>query len=84
MPRVGMAAALMGLSALVQVVDSVIVRYLAKEGYDPQFGARPLKRAIQEFLLDPLAMKLLEGEFKPGDRISAALDNGELKFKHEK
>ena len=42
---------------------------LAKEGYDPQFGARPLKRAIQEHLLDPLATKLLLGEFKPGDRI---------------
>jgi ATP-dependent Clp protease ATP-binding subunit ClpB len=65
-------------------LDPAAVRYLAKEGYDPQFGARPLKRAIQEFLLDPLAMKLLEGEFKPGDRITAALDNDELKFKQDK
>jgi ATP-dependent Clp protease ATP-binding subunit ClpB len=56
------------------------VRYLAKEGYDPQFGARPLKRAIQEYLLDPLAMKLLKGEFKPGERIKAAAENGEITF----
>ncbi|MBI3852678.1 MAG: ATP-dependent chaperone ClpB [Verrucomicrobia bacterium] len=50
---------------------------LAKEGYDPQFGARPLKRTIQEKLLDPLAMKLLDGEFKPGDRIKVSADGSE-------
>jgi ATP-dependent Clp protease ATP-binding subunit ClpA len=50
-------------------VDTAAKKLLAREGYDPQFGARPLKRAIQEHLLDPLATRLLEGEFKPGDRI---------------
>ena len=55
-------------------------RLLAKEGYDPQFGARPLKRAIQEHLLDPLAMKVLAGDFKPGDRIKASAKDGELIF----
>ena len=50
---------------------------LAKEGYDPQFGARPLKRSIQEKLLDPLAMKLLDGEFKAGDRIKVTTNGGE-------
>jgi len=45
---------------------------LATKGYDPQFGARPLKRAIQEHLLDPLATKLLAGEFKPGTRLRLA------------
>jgi len=53
---------------------------IAKEGYDPQFGARPLKRTIQDLLLDPLATKLLMGEFKPGDRIKVAANNGELAF----
>ena len=53
---------------------------LAKEGYDPQFGARPLKRTIQDLLLDPLATKLLLGEFKPGDRIKVLAHNGELEF----
>ncbi len=54
--------------------------FLAKEGYDPQFGARPLKRAIQEHLLDPLATKLLAGEFKSGDRIQVTTKNGALEF----
>jgi ATP-dependent Clp protease ATP-binding subunit ClpB len=54
---------------------------LAKEGYDPQFGARPLKRTIQDLLLDPLANKLLLGEFKPGDRIKVAAEDGALEFK---
>ena len=39
---------------------------LAKEGWDPQYGARPLKRAIQRYLEDPLARKVLAGEFPPG------------------
>ncbi len=43
--------------------------YLAEVGYDPQFGARPLKRAIQRELQDPLALKILAGEFKEGDTI---------------
>jgi ATP-dependent Clp protease ATP-binding subunit ClpB len=54
---------------LIMDVDRTAKKFLAREGYDPQFGARPLKRAIQEYLLDPLATRLLEGEFKPGDRI---------------
>ncbi len=44
-------------------------QYLAEVGYDPDFGARPLKRAIQRELQDPLAMKILSGEFHPGDTI---------------
>ena len=51
------------------------------QGYDPQFGARPLKRAIQEHLLDPLAMKLLAGEFKQGDRIKVTSNGESLAFK---
>ncbi|MCX8062593.1 MAG: ATP-dependent chaperone ClpB [Anaerolineales bacterium] len=43
--------------------------YLAEVGYDPDFGARPLKRAIQRELQDPLALKILAGEFKEGDTI---------------
>ena len=50
------------------------------EGYDPQFGARPLKRAIQEHLLDPLATNLLAGEFKPGDKIKVTAREDELMF----
>src|SRR5262249_54425812 len=61
-------------------VDASAKKVLAKEGYDPQFGARPLKRAIQEYLLDPFATKLLAGDFKPGDRIKVSAKNGELQF----
>jgi ATP-dependent Clp protease ATP-binding subunit ClpB len=43
--------------------------YLAVEGYDPAFGARPLKRTIQRLLLDPLSLRLLAGEFAPGDTV---------------
>ena len=43
--------------------------FLAEHGYDPVYGARPLKRAIQKYLQDPLALKVLGGEFVPGDTI---------------
>jgi ATP-dependent Clp protease ATP-binding subunit ClpB len=43
--------------------------FLAHEGYDPQYGARPLKRAIQRHLQDPLALKILNGDFLPGDSV---------------
>jgi ATP-dependent Clp protease ATP-binding subunit ClpB len=43
------------------------VEFLVKEGYDPQFGARPLKRAIQKYLLNPLSVKLLEGNISEGE-----------------
>jgi ATP-dependent Clp protease ATP-binding subunit ClpB len=62
-------------------VDKSAKAMLAKEGYDPQFGARPLKRAIQEHLLDPLATKLLGGEFKPGDKVKVTGDGDKLLFK---
>ena len=53
---------------------------LARQGYDPQFGARPLKRTIQELLLDPLAQRILSGDFKPGDNIRATTQNDEVIF----
>ena len=65
-------------------LDAAATHYLAKEGYDPQFGARPLKRAIQQLLLDPLAMKLLDGEIKPGDKIKVTAEKDELKFHKSK
>jgi len=65
-------------------VDAAAKKLLASEGYDPQFGARPLKRAIQEHLLDPLATKLLAGEFKPGDKIKVTAKNDVLVFEKKK
>jgi ATP-dependent Clp protease ATP-binding subunit ClpB len=49
-------------------------------GYDPTYGARPLKRVIQKQLVDKLALKLLEGEFAPGDRVRVDAADGELTF----
>jgi ATP-dependent Clp protease ATP-binding subunit ClpB len=54
--------------------------FLVQEGYDPTYGARPLKRTIQRRLLDPLAMRVLEGEFREGDRIVVDADAQGLAF----
>jgi ATP-dependent Clp protease ATP-binding subunit ClpB len=54
--------------------------FLAKEGYDPVYGARPLKRAIQRHLQDPLALRILGGEFVPGDSIRADVAGDGLRF----
>jgi ATP-dependent Clp protease ATP-binding subunit ClpB len=53
---------------------------LGNMGYDPTYGARPLKRVIQKQLIDKLALKLLEGEFAPGDRVRVDAADGELRF----
>ncbi|MCK5219154.1 AAA family ATPase, partial [bacterium] len=54
------------------------VRLIAEQGYDPVYGARPLKRAIQRLLTDPLAKRLVAGEFKPGDKIQARVKEGRM------
>ena len=61
-------------------VDAAARKLLARQGYDPQFGARPLKRTIQEYLLDPLATQILSGEFTPGDAITATAQGDEIVF----
>ncbi len=53
---------------------------LAEQGWDPTYGARPLKRAIQRSLENPLALRLLEGEFADGDTIRVDMADGELSF----
>ena len=53
---------------------------LAEAGWDPSYGARPLKRAIQRLLENPLALRLLEGDFAAGDVVRVDADNGEVVF----
>jgi ATP-dependent Clp protease ATP-binding subunit ClpB len=53
---------------------------LGNLGYDPTYGARPLKRVIQSRLVDRLALKLLEGEFSEGDTVRVEARDGELVF----
>jgi ATP-dependent Clp protease ATP-binding subunit ClpB len=57
--------------------------FLADKGYDPHYGARPLKRTIQKYIQDPLALQILEGTFKEGDKLKADLDekNEKIYFK---
>ena len=56
---------------------------LAREGYDPNYGARPLKRAIQTMIQNPLAVKLLNGEVLPGQTIKAMADGDKIDFRVE-
>jgi ATP-dependent Clp protease ATP-binding subunit ClpB len=53
---------------------------VVREGYDPAYGARPLKRTIQRRVLDPLALRILEGDFGEGDTIVVDADGDQLRF----
>ena len=54
--------------------------FLVAEGYDPVYGARPLKRALQRLLLDPLALRVLDGEFRDGDTVEVDLNANKISF----
>jgi len=58
-------------------------RYLAEKGYDPVYGARPLKRVIQREIQDPLAKEMLEGKLSGGDTVRAELQDGQIVFERE-
>jgi ATP-dependent Clp protease ATP-binding subunit ClpB len=53
---------------------------VAKEGFDPAYGARPIRRTIQKLILDPLAQKVLSGEYKEGDTVFVDAENGSIQF----
>jgi len=53
-------------------------RYLAKTGFNPKFGARPLKRTIQNFILNPLAQKIIEGVVREGERLKIDEEGGKI------
>jgi ATP-dependent Clp protease ATP-binding subunit ClpB len=56
---------------------------LVQEGYDPTYGARPLKRTIQRRVLDPLALRVLEGDFAEGDTVLVSGDGGRISFEKQ-
>lgn len=60
------------------------IHYIAKEGYDPQFGARPVKRAIQRLLLNQLSKAIIAGKINQNQPVVVELQNGQLVFKNEK
>ena len=53
---------------------------LVKEGYDPAYGARPLRRTIQRLIEDPLAEALLSGQYQAGDNIKVEVEEGNVKL----
>jgi ATP-dependent Clp protease ATP-binding subunit ClpC len=55
--------------------------FLIEKGYDPTYGARPMRRAVERYLEDPFAEELLRGNVKPGDTVQVAAENGKLIFK---
>jgi ATP-dependent Clp protease ATP-binding subunit ClpB len=63
------------------VLDDSAKDLLMREGYDPTYGARPLKRAIQSYIQNPLAVKLLQGEIVPGQTVRVAAKGDQLEFK---
>jgi ATP-dependent Clp protease ATP-binding subunit ClpB len=65
------------------VLDDSARQLLAREGYDPNYGARPLKRAIQTLIQNPLAVKLLNGEILPGQTVRLSANGDQMEFKVE-
>ncbi|MEM9533292.1 MAG: AAA family ATPase, partial [Pseudomonadota bacterium] len=70
----------MAEAGLALEVSDEALDWLGKAGFDPVYGARPLKRAIQQSLENPLAQKILAGDYAPGDSVAVTVEGGELKF----
>jgi ATP-dependent Clp protease ATP-binding subunit ClpB len=70
----------LGARDITLEVDDAAVREIAAEGWDPAFGARPLKRAIQQRIENALATRILGGEFVTGDRVRVGFDGGRYTF----
>ncbi len=75
--------AMLGERGVALALDDSARALLAREGYDPNYGARPLKRAIQTLIQNPLAVRLLRGEILPGQTIHVSADGDQMKFTTE-
>ena len=73
-----------GADSVVMEVSDAALHKIAEAGFDPLFGARPLKRAIQNQIENPLSKYILEGKFGPKDVILVDEKNGELVFDKRK
>jgi ATP-dependent Clp protease ATP-binding subunit ClpC len=62
------------------VLDEKAKELLIEKGYDPQYGARPMRRAVERYLEDPMAEEILRGNLKPGDTADVSADKGKLTF----
>ena len=63
---------------MILSLDEAALKHLADAGFDPAFGARPLRRIIQNELADPLALKILDGSVKEGSKVSVGAASGAL------
>ncbi len=73
-------AALLQEKSLQIDVSEEALEYLAEHGYDPSFGARPMKRLLQKEIINPLAIKILQGEYKPGETVRIVVRQNSLDF----
>ena len=73
----------LGERDLVLQMSDDVLDHLAEAGFDPVFGARPLKRAIQQLLENPLAQQILQGDYAPGDTIEALLAEQKITFSRQ-
>ena len=62
------------------VLDETAKEFLVEKGYDPQYGARPMRRAVERFLEDSLAEEILKGNLLPGEPITVSSDKEKLVF----
>jgi ATP-dependent Clp protease ATP-binding subunit ClpC len=62
-------------------LDNSAKEFLIEKGYDPQYGARPMRRAVEKYLEDPFAEELLRGNVKPGENVIVFAENGKLVFR---
>jgi ATP-dependent Clp protease ATP-binding subunit ClpB len=73
--QLGMLRARLADREMALELDEAVMDKLVENGFDPLFGARPLKRAIQRLIEDPLAQEVLSGRYGPGDTVSLSLDS---------
>jgi ATP-dependent Clp protease ATP-binding subunit ClpC len=65
------------------VLDSAAHEFVIEKGYDPNYGARPMRRAVERYLEDPLAEEILRGNVKPGAKIQVTAKDGKLNFESD-
>jgi ATP-dependent Clp protease ATP-binding subunit ClpB len=81
--QMGLLSKRLEVNKIVLKLTDKAAEFLANTGFDPVYGARPLKRTIQHLIQDPLALKIIEGSVKEGDHISVDVKNGEMLFQSQ-
>jgi ATP-dependent Clp protease ATP-binding subunit ClpC len=59
------------------------MEFLVEKGYDPTYGARPMRRAVERYLEDPLAEEILKGSLQPNEPVTVLVEEGKLTFKQK-